>query len=108
MAFISPLPNANRGGLSFRIMKRNGCEKTPELTPVNIQELACLPVAMPAAIMWSAAAQKSGLPGAAKPPGSGAMLKALMHVGNMTSHEHCSASVLPDGAFAGGESSASA
>src|SRR2546426_8523130 len=105
--FIQPSPICSRGGLSLRIMKRIGHVNTPELTPVRRQS-GPLPVATPAAIIWSAAAQKSGLPGCANPPGFSAMRNALIQFGNILSQEHCSWRVLPDGVLDGTVLSASA
>src|SRR2546428_3172400 len=88
IAFVRPLPNETLTLSSFRIRNLMGLAKTPALTPVRTQVPAVLPVATPAAIMWSAAAQKSGLPGDANPVESGARLKAPVQVENMVSQEH--------------------
>ena len=79
--------------------------------PVNTQLVGSLPVPIPAAIMWSAAAQKSGEPRVANPLGSSAKLYAPKQfvyegLGNNLSHEHWVDNELADGSFAGGDGSA--
>src|SRR5438034_198487 len=66
--FAKPRPRL-RLGCELRRQSRIGLEKTPGFTPVRTHVLPSFPVAIPALIMWSAARQKSGEPGVAKPVG---------------------------------------
>ena len=57
-----PLPSSSLGGLSLRGKRLTGLPLAAEDIPVRTQVTEFLPVAMPAAMKWLAAAQKSGLP----------------------------------------------
>src|SRR5881397_2238797 len=83
IALVKPIPRESLNGSSFLTINRIGCDimfARPGLFGSTAQLLVLLFSPIPAKMRWLTAAQKSGDPGSANPPGLDDSWKAKMQV----------------------------